>query len=243
VLVGKEVGYSMLKFSVKVKSVQRIPELKLTDKQSKLIGNTAIHSLIDRVQNENTDIHGRPFPEYSNRPVYVKLGKSGGTAVIKSGRIPIASLSALKRAGAKIIDGSKSIKKQGRKQVVRSGNSLRFANRSEYKKFLGKSGRRDLTDTGAMLDAIVVTNISGVYAKVITIGFKNPMQEAKARGNVKWIGEQWAGLSPIEQIRISRMVEDIFAKNLGLRSDAAPRSSSFHQQVFVPTTTTGYSEL
>jgi hypothetical protein len=233
----------MIKFSVKVTSIQRIPELKLTDKQSRLIGNTAINSVIERVQVENTDIYNKPMPSYSERPVYVKLGTSKGKAVIKSGRIPIASLSALKRAGARIIDGSKSIKKQGRKSVVRSGNTLRFKNRSEYKKFLGRSGRRDLTDTGAMLDAIVITGLSGVYAKVITIGFKNPLQEAKARGNVKWIGEQWAGLTPIQQLRITSMVENMFAKNLGLPELAAPRLSGLNQQLFIPQARTGYSDL
>lgn len=233
----------MIKFSVKVTSIQRIPELTLTDKQSRLIGNTAINSVIERVQVENTDIYNKPMPAYSDRPVYVKLGSSKGKAVIKSGRIPIASLSSLKRAGARIIDGSKSIKKQGKKSVVRTGNTLRFKNRSEYKKFLGKSGRRDLTDTGAMLDAIVITGISGVYAKVITIGFKNPAQEAKARGNVKWIGEQWAGLTPIQQLRITSMVESMFAKNLGLSETAAPRLSGLNQQLFIPQARTGYSNL
>jgi hypothetical protein len=232
----------MIKFSVKVKSVQRIPELKLTDRQSRLIGTTAIQSVLSRVQSENTDLDNKPFPAYSNRPVYVRLGTSKGVAVIKSGRIPIATLSSLKNAGARIIEGGKGIKSQGRKTVIRTGKSLRFKNRTEYKKFLGRSGRRDLFDTGAMLAAIVVTGISGVYAKVITIGFKNPAQDAKARGNVKWIGAQWLGLTPIQQLRITDMVQALLANNLGIREGAAPRLSGFNQQLFTPQTSTGYAE-
>lgn len=232
----------MIKFSVKVKSIQRIPELKLTDKQSKLIGNTSIQSLIGRVQNENTDLYNTPMEPYSNRPVYVKLGNSKGSAVIKSGRIAIAKLSALKRAGARIVTGNIKSKGQRNKTVVNTGKSLRFKNRTVYKQFLGKSGRRDLTDTGTMLNAIIITGISGVYAKVITVGFKNSLQEQRAIGNIKWNkGRDWFGLTSIQQLRITSMVENMLAKNLGLSVDAAPRLSGLHQQLFVPQTNTGYS--
>jgi len=91
----------MIKFSIKIKSIQRIPDMQLTDAQSKIIGNTAIQSLRDRVQNENSDLYNAPMESYSDRPVYVKLGTSKGLSVIKSGRIAIAKISALRRAGAR----------------------------------------------------------------------------------------------------------------------------------------------
>jgi len=126
--------------------------------------------------------------------------------------------------------------------IVNTGNSLRFKNRAAYKQFLGKSGRRDLTDTGAMLNAIIITGISGTYAKVITLSFRDSKQAEKALGNIKWNkGKDWFGLTPIQQLRIAGMVEIMIARNLGIPIDAAPRLSGFTQQMFVPRTNTGYS--
>ena len=205
---------ALISFSAKVTSLQRIPELKLTNTQTKEIGQLAIGSLINRVQNKHTDIYDSPMPPYSNRPVYVKLGKSRGRAVIKSGRIPITSVDSLRQAGAKIIRVKRGTDTNIRNAVLNTGKSLKFPNRAAYKRFLGKSGLRDLTETGAMLGALMVTSTSGTYAKVITISFTDPVQERKAAGNMRWA--DWFGLSPSDERKIVNIVENIFAQNLGI---------------------------
>lgn len=204
----------MIKFSVKVKSVQYIPELKLSDKQSREVGKVAISSVINRVQKKHTDIYDVPMPAYSPKPIYVKLGTSKGVTVLKSGRIPIISLKALRHSGVKIIDGRSRSTRKGKLKnaVVRTGNSVRFPNRAAYKRYIGASGYRDLTETGKMLGALVILSMSGIYAKVITIGFNSLKQEAKARGNSKITN--WLGISPADSVKITRLVESMIGDNL-----------------------------
>lgn len=214
----------MITFSVKVKSVQFIPELKLTPKQDRQIGKTAINSLVNRVQQDHTDVYDSQMPAYSPKPIYVKVGMQGGQAVLKSGRITIASLSSLRKRGVKIIDirgGSNG--KKFKNSVVRTGNSIRFPNRAAYKKFLGKSGNRDLTETGKMLGALVITSITGIYAKVITIGFKDLKQAKKAGGNAAIT--DWMGLSPSDQSRIFRLVNGMIEDNLKLPASFSGQKS------------------
>lgn len=205
---------AIIQFSAKVTSLQRIPELKLTNQQTKQIGKYAIDSLVSRVQNKHTDIYDSPMPPYTNRPVYVKLGKSRGKIVLKSGRVPIASVDSLRQAGAKIIRVKSGTAANIRNAVINTGKSLKFPNRAAYKRFLGKSGLRDLTETGAMLGALMITSTSGIYAKVITISFTDPVQERKAAGNMRWA--DWFGLSPSDERKIVDVVENIFAQNLGI---------------------------
>lgn len=72
-----------------------------------------------------------------------------------------------------------------------TGKSLRFANYSEYKKALGKSGLRDLELSGKMLNAIVIVKQT---ERSVTIGFSREGEHAKGRGNQA--REEWFGLSP-----------------------------------------------
>jgi len=208
----------MIKFKVKV-NFKNIPNASLTEDQSNALGALVIKEQIKRVQNQHTGIFDEPMAAYSPKPIYVKLGKVGGRAVLKSGNITIASLNALKKNGARIIDtrnaGPRLRRAQAKiKNAVRiTGESVKFPNRAAYKHYLGKSGLRDLTDTGVMLSALVVLPSSGSkYVKVISVGFTDPVQERKAAGNLLWA--DWFGMSPSNQIKISNAVEKMVAKNL-----------------------------
>jgi len=209
---------ALIQFSIRVTKLEKIPELRLTQQQTEKIGKTAIKELKNRVQQQHTSIYDTPMPPYSDKPIYVALGKSGGRAVITSGAVPIKSLNALRKAGARIVDArntsAKLSKKIGkiRNAVINTGTSLRFENRTAYKRFLGQSGLRDLTETGAMLDALVITSITGDSAQVITIGFTDLVQERKAAGNM--IYADWFGLSPSNELKITQLVESMIAKNL-----------------------------
>ena len=212
---------ALVNFSVKVTQLQNIPSVKLTPQQVTKIGKDSIKALKNRVQQQHTSIYDAPMPPYSDKPIYVKLGKDGGKAVIRSGSVPIKSLNALRKAGARIVSTRGAGAKLGKKirklrnAVINTGESLRFANRTAYKRFLGQSGLRDLTETGAMLAALVITSISGDTAKVITIGFTDPVQERKAAGNMQWA--DWFGMSPNDEIKIIEEVETMVAKNLAAK--------------------------
>lgn len=211
---------ALVNFSVKVTSRTTIPKASLTPVQSTAIGNKAITRLVNRVQRKNTGIYDEQMPPYSARPIYVALGKDRGRAVIKSGSITIKSLNALRKSGARIVSTKDASPKLLRKikgiknAVVNTGNALKFANRTAYKRFLGKSGLRDLTETGAMLDALVVISVSGNSAKVITIGYTDPIQARKAAGNMKWA--DWFGLSPNDERILTAAVEKMVGDNLNL---------------------------
>jgi len=209
----------MIIFKVKVPSFQKISSVALKPEQVNTIGTFAIKQLVKRVQKSNTGIFDEPMPPYSPKPVYIKLGKSNGRAVIKSGNITIASLNSLRRAGARIIDtrnsGPRLRRAQSKiKNAVRiTGSSVKFQNRAAYKRYLGKSGLRDLTETGAMLSALVVLSSTGSKTvKVIGIGFVDPVQERKAAGNMLWA--DWFGLSPSNQLKVTAAIEKMIAKNL-----------------------------
>ncbi len=203
----------MITFSVKIKSIQFIPELKLTTRQTKEVGVFAIKTLINRVQNKYTDVHDTQMPPYSSKPIYVKVGTAKGKVVLKSGRVVIAPLN----KSVKVIDirqgGSKG---KFKNSIVRGKGYIRFPNRATYKRYLGHSGNRDLTETGKMLGAIVILSATGVYAKIITLGFRDIKQEGKARGNAAIA--DWMGLSPSDQIKVVKLVNSIFEENLKLPS-------------------------
>lgn len=209
----------LIKFKVKVSSIQKIPGAGLSQDQILDLGNLAIKEQIKRVQTKHTGIFDEPMPAYSDKPIYVKLSRDRGKAVLKSGNITLKSLASLRRAGVRIIDtrhaGPKLRRAQAKvKNAVRiTGESVKFPNRTAYKRYLGKSGLRDLTDTGQMLAALVIVSRTGnQYVKVISIGFTDPVQEKKAAGNMRWA--DWFGLSPSNEIKIAAAAEKMVAKNL-----------------------------
>lgn len=206
----------MVSISAKVR-LQPIAPLKFTPTEDKKIGNLIVSSVKDRVQRRNEGVNDSAMPEYSTRPIYVRVGKYAGMAVLKRGRVPIIALDGLRRAGAKIIDirkGPARSKGALKNAVVRTGNSIRFPNRAAYKKFLGRSGRRDLTETGAMLRALVVLSTSGVYAKVITIGFRSAKESGKAQGNQRYAN--WFGMSPSDTSKVVNLVTEMVSKKLSI---------------------------
>jgi hypothetical protein len=87
--------------------------------------------------------------------------------------------------------GSAAFPQAGKIVVKRTRKSLKFANYSDYKKALGKSGLRDLELSGRMRGAIGIVKQTG---SSLDIGFLREEEHLKAQGNQKL--EPWFGLSP-----------------------------------------------
>jgi len=176
----------------------------------------AIHKRVDACQNLQ-DQQAKP---YSPRgPIYVPV--TGGsyhpkgtlpgykvkrTKTALGGReiFTPANIRRLKNsAGIVVVDkGSSASPQAGKIVVTRTRRSLKFANYSEYKKALGKSGLRDLELSGRMRGAIGIVKQTG---SSVEIGFLREEEHKKAQGNQAI--EPWFGLSPkdkklvIEQAR------------------------------------------
>jgi hypothetical protein len=100
--------------------------------------------------------------------------------------------------------GSTATPQAGKIVVKRTRKSLKFANYSEYKKALGKSGLRDLQLSGRMRGAIMIVKQTG---SSVDIGFSREEEHLKAQGNQKL--EPWFGLSPNDRTVVMDQVRDM----------------------------------
>ena len=94
--------------------------------------------------------------------------------------------------------------------MARTRKSAKFANYAAYKIAIGRSGKRDLMQSGRMLGAIAVVSVSGSAA---TVGFTRAEEELKARGNQAI--EPWMGLSPNNKKAVIQFAETLVPALVG----------------------------
>lgn len=175
---------------------------QLTTVQMRELGEEVVQMVVDRVQRRNKDSYDRSFPAYSNRPIYVPI-KGRGASV--RGRARFQNVTAYRNrrqelAGSKRLRG---VKLSANKKTVK------FPNRAAYKRFIGRSGNRDLTETGAMLNALGVISASNTR---IVVGIKSRSLASKAAGQIG-PGRQpidWLPLSPNDARKVVSRAKEMF---------------------------------
>jgi len=86
---------------------------------------------------------------------------------------------------------------------TRSGKSIAFKNYAAYKRALGKSGNRDLEESGRMLNSITIADSGPDH---ITLGFSREEEQQKALGNQAIA--PWFGLSPRDVDKLTPFVAE-----------------------------------
>jgi hypothetical protein len=194
----------------------------LTPSQQTKIGGEAIGRIYDRVTRLHIGLNGSPLAPYSPRgPIYVPAtGKGrtksslGGRTVLTHGDIRKMRERGVRIAGMRGEYGSARTSTTVDGGKTPSGKSIKFANRSEYKRAMGKSGLRDLEESGQMLGAMtVVVNRPGR----IELGFTDEIAEKKAEGNqdlTPWFGlAQSTDVPPVTAMVNQFLAEDFIKKN------------------------------
>jgi len=181
---------------------------KLTAAQMTLIGTRAILVMRQRITS-GINLAGGGAKPYSKRgPIYVPISGAGGqTKTSVRGREVITKplMRAAKGAGTAKHAMGKS----------RSGRSMKFANYTAYKQYLGKGGQRDLEVSGAMLRAVKVVRASVNYC---AIGFGSALQEAKARGNQRI--DPWFGLAINDQKVVAAYTAQVYGQPISTSTAA-----------------------
>lgn len=162
----------------------KIPKDGWTTQQLRAsVGRFAVTVLLTRFS-EGRDITDGSAAPYSPRgPVYLSLGASRKHSII--GAVPAHIRQ----------DAERRYKTSSRK-------SLKFENYSAMKQYLGYPAYRNLKLSGDMLGSIAVTSNT---PQLVTIGFKDSLQEKKMRGNQKH-SPSWA-FSDNDQAKIRAMWE------------------------------------
>lgn len=176
------------------------------------LGGVAIHVMRERVR-AGKNVFDQPAKPYSDKPVYIPLTNSKGrTKTALGGReiLTAKDILAMKRAG------TAEFTHKGKKQnsapggvgarITKSRKTVKFANRSEYKRAKGKPGHRDLEESGRMLNdiGIVAQNASSLH-----IGFRREEEHRKAQGNQAI--DPWYGLSPGNRVDVIKKADEILA--------------------------------
>jgi len=183
--------------------------MKITGKAQKLEVKPVDAALLRRIGGEAIAVQRRRIVErhqgsndaamkpYATRgPIYVPLTGKGRSKTSLGGR-QVLTPRALTAA-----------KKEGRVAAkTPSKKSVKFENYAAYKRFLGKSGNRDLELSGDMLRGMTIVRQD---ANSITIGFTREDARKKAEGNEKRV--PWFQLSPADQ----KAVIEAFEKAYGV---------------------------
>lgn len=209
-------------FFLYVNGLTRIKAPIFTQPQIKAIGGAAIDTLQERLSNHK-NVNDAPAKPYSPKgPIYVPISgrgtmtkklPGGATSVVPRNKTNLGGrqvftqkdLKKMKLSGVVIVrKGSAAVPVAGKIVVRSTGKSLKFANYSEYKRALGKSGLRDLEVSYKMRGAIAIVSLAGSKCE---ISFTRELEHLKAQGNQRI--DPWFGLSPSDR----KNVID-FAKNL-----------------------------
>lgn len=178
----------------------RIPgPVELTNAQRHAIGGYAIETMRQRLGRFEglTDTMMRPYS--ARGPVYAPVFGAGRSKASLGGVFGLSS----KDVKAMYLKGTADVKLRGRRGFqgpnrkgvplatqTRSRKSMKFSNRAAYKRALGKSGNRDLEESGRMLNAITIVENTRDH---ITLGFSREEEHQKALGNQALA--PWFGLS------------------------------------------------
>lgn len=196
-----------------------IPAPALTASQRRRVGGEAIGQIHERVTQKHLGLNGSALPPYSTKgPIYIPITGPGRTKSDLGGRSVITSrdISKMRKRGVRIagmrppsggygartsttVDGGRTA----------SGRSMKFANRAEYKRAMGKSGQRDLEETGQMLGSMTLTQNR---PELIELGFTNEIAERKGFFNEE--ADPWFGLAPEDVPPVTAMVDGFLIENL-----------------------------
>lgn len=200
-------------------------EIKLTSAQRHAIGGYGIELMRQRIS-RHMGLEDGPLPPYSpHGPVYVPVFGRGTFSKIIDGE-PITLRRTKKNLGgrfglmgkdvkAMFQRGTAAVKLAGKRQFIgpqakgplaqetRSRKSMKFANREAYKRALGKSGKRDLEESGRMLNAMTIVANEPDH---ITLGFSREEEQLKALGNQRI--SPWFGLSPNDVSQLTPFVTE-----------------------------------
>ncbi|GAC1700149.1 MAG: hypothetical protein NVS9B4_00990 [Candidatus Acidiferrum sp.] len=171
-----------------------------------IVGSAAITKVIKRIKTEHRNVSDSSAKAYSpNGPIYVPVTGKSRTKASLGGREMLSRFD-IHKARSFGSGGQFGRTAHGRTptangSVTPSGKSIKFANYAAYKKFLGKSGDRDLELSGKMLNNIDILAISDTS---VEIGFKSSEQEAKMLGNIR-VDDEW-GFSPSDAKAILDLV-------------------------------------
>lgn len=187
----------------------------LTGDQKNQIASKAISDQEDRLR-KGIGADDAAMPNYSDKPLYIPISGSVGRAgalFASRAHLSTRQVTAISKKSTVVDlrDGSRSVRsRRGRKQLAthRLRRSLKFRNRSEYKRNIGQSGVRTLFDTGEMLNSVRATSIS----RLITISVTGNKNIRKAIGNLRWAN--WWGVSPSSQTRLAKMAEVFGVRNI-----------------------------
>lgn len=190
---------ALTNFQLTVKDV--IPE-----NVRKQVGRAAIETVINRIRNAE-DVTDSPATPYSaHGPIYIPVARSFRGGGWKAGKAikGVGSNSAYGYGVSRRFASTRNSAGATIDGYSRTGHSLRFENYSHFKRYLGRSGSRDLEVTGEMLRAIGITE--NVHASV-SIGFDDLKQEMKMKGNQNR-SVQW-GISPNDMEKLYALLEGI----------------------------------
>jgi len=178
------------------------------------LAGVAVHEITARAR-AGRNLLDQSAKPYSASPVYIPLTGKGRTKTNLRGRevLTASDILKIKRAGlATFHHKGKEQKAAGavakpdavKAKITNSKKSVRYNNRSEYKRAKGKPGYRDLEESGRMLNSIgiVSQNPSSVH-----IGFRREEEHKKAKGNQRI--DPWYGLSPANRAVVLAKVKEI----------------------------------
>jgi hypothetical protein len=198
----------------------RFPESFFDEAQRARIGAAGIQALQSRFDNSRDVTDGPATPYSPHGPVYLPLTHSAQWR--RSGRVKVKVREARL---ASSLRGRYSISQaQARKAFIAGQrdkafaqayaslyihDSMKFANYSEMKQFLGHPATPDLMLSGKMRKAItIVENIP----HRVSIGFLDGEQENKMKGNQRW-RDMW-GWSPEDERKITEQFEQELRESL-----------------------------